>query len=407
MSTPAAKPAKKPTAVLIIPPEDGQPEKRLELPILQGSLGPSVIDIRKLHAEADKFSFDPGFMSTGSCESKITFIDGDAGVLLHGGYSIEQLAEHSDYYDVSYLLLFGELPDAQQRSKHIRLLRYHTMTHETVKSFFRGFRSDAHPMAMMVGVVGSLSSFYHATTDMSSPASRLHAAYRLVAKMPTVAAMAYKTFMGQPYIYPRNDLSYSANFLNMMFARPSEPYELKPIAVKAMDILLLLHADHEQNASTSTVRIAASSGANPFAAIASGIASLWGPAHGGANEAVLRMLQEIGSVENIPRFVARAKDKNDTFRLMGFGHRVYHNYDPRATIIKRVCHQLLSELRVKNPLLELAMELEKVALADPYFKAKKLFPNVDYYSGIVLTALGIPIEMSAFVICVFSSCHQD
>ncbi|MCW9039473.1 MAG: citrate synthase, partial [Rhodospirillales bacterium] len=353
-----------------------------------------VIDIRKLYAETGCFTYDPGFTSTGSCESDITFIDGDEGVLLHRGYAIDKLAEHSDFMEVCYLLLYGELPTAEEKGKFVSSITYHTMLHEQINYFFRGFRRDSHPMAVMVGVVGALSAFYHDSLDINDPQARMIASYRMIAKMPTIATSAYKYSLGQPFIYPRNDLTFSENFLHMMFATPCEPYKVNPVLARAMDRILILHADHEQNASTSTVRLAGSSGANPFACIAAGIASLWGPAHGGANEAVLNMLEEIGDKKNIPEFIKKAKDKDDPFRLMGFGHRVYKNYDPRATVMQKTCHEVLDELGIKNePLLDLAMELEKIALEDDYFVQKKLYPNVDFYSGIIFRAMGIPTTM--------------
>ncbi|WP_420565267.1 citrate synthase [Thalassobaculum sp.] len=364
-----------------------------ELPVIPGTMGPSVIDVRKLYAQTGHFTYDPGFTSTGSCESGLTYIDGDVGQLLHRGYSIEDLAEKSDFMDVAHLLLNGELPTAKQKEKFVHDVTYHTMLHEQLAYFYRGFRRDAHPMAIMCGVVGGLSAFYHDSTDIHDEHQRMVASFRLVAKMPTIAAMAYKYSVGQPFNYPRNDLSYAENFLYMMFAVPAEEYVISPTVARAMDRILILHADHEQNASTSTVRLAGSSGANPFACIAAGVASLWGPAHGGANEAVLKMLEEIGHKDNIPEFIERAKDKDDPFRLMGFGHRVYKNYDPRAKVMQKSCHEVLEELNLDDPLLELAMELEKIALSDPYFVEKKLFPNVDFYSGIVLKALGFPTSM--------------
>ena len=373
---------------------DNATGQSVELPVIEGSVGPRVIDIRRLYAETGCFTFDPGFTSTGSCESQITYIDGDEGVLLHRGYSIEDLAEHSDFREVSYLLLYGELPTPEQKAEFKRAITYHTMLHEQLMNFYRGFRRDAHPMAIMVGVVGALSSFYHDSTDINDPAQRMIASYRLIAKMPTIAAMAYKYSMGQPFMYPRNDLKYAENFLYMTFAVPAEDYRVNPILARAMDKIFILHADHEQNASTSTVRLASSSGANPFACIAAGIASLWGPAHGGANEAVLNMLDEIGSKDRIGEFLARAKDKDDPFRLMGFGHRVYKNYDPRATVLRKACHEVLDELGIRDePMLELAMELERIALEDDYFVERKLFPNVDFYSGIILKAMGFPTSM--------------
>lgn len=368
-------------------------ETPIELPVLEGSVGPRVIDVRQLYGSTGMFTYDPGFTSTASCESKITYIDGDQGQLLYRGYPIEQLAEHSDYMEVCYLLLFGELPTQAEKDKFIHDITYHTMVHTQLTNFYNGFRRDAHPMAIMVGVVGALAAFYHDSTDISDPRQRMVASYRLIAKMPTIAAMAYKYSVGQPFIYPRNDLSYSANFLHMMFAVPCEPYEVSPTLEKAMDLIFMLHADHEQNASTSTVRLAGSSGANPFACIAAGIACLWGPAHGGANEACLKMLEEIGTVDRITEYVGRAKDRNDPFRLMGFGHRVYKNFDPRATVMRKTAHQVLGELGVDDPLLQVAMELEKIALEDDYFVEKKLYPNVDFYSGIILKAMGFPTEM--------------
>ena len=373
---------------------DNRNGQSLELPILHGTEGPDVVDVRRLYAEMGMFTYDPGFTSTGSCMSNITFIDGEKGILLHRGYSIEELAEHSDFMDVCYLLLHGELPKADQKSTFEHAITYHSMLHEQMLNFYRGFRRDSHPMAIMVGVVGALSAFYHDSTDINDPHQRMVASHRMLAKMPTIAAMAYKYSIGQPFIYPRNDLSYAENFLHMTFAVPCEDYEVSPVLAKAMDRILILHADHEQNASTSTVRISGSSGANPFACIAAGIASLWGPAHGGANEAVLKMLQEIGHKDRINEFVKRAKDKDDPFRLMGFGHRVYKNYDPRATVMRKSCHEVLDELDSRSePLLELAMELERIALEDDYFVEKKLFPNVDFYSGIILQAMGFPTSM--------------
>jgi len=365
-----------------------------ELPVHEAVLGPAVVDVRQLYGMAGYFTFDPGFTSTGSCESRITFIDGDEGILLHRGYRIEDLAEHSDFMEVCCLLLHGELPTLGEKQSFEHTITYHTMLHEQLSYFYRGFRRDAHPMAIMVGVVGALSAFYHDSTDISDPHQRMVASHRLIAKMPTIAAMAYKFSIGQPFVYPRNDLGYAANFLHMTFSVPAEEYKVSPVLARAMDRILILHADHEQNASTSTVRISGSSGANPFACIAAGIASLWGPAHGGANEAVLAMLQEIGSKERIPEFIERAKDKNDPFRLMGFGHRVYKNYDPRASVMRKSCHEVLDELGIKDePLLALAMELERIALEDEYFAEKKLFPNVDFYSGIILKAMGFPTSM--------------
>ncbi|MBE7637562.1 citrate (Si)-synthase [Sneathiella sp. P13V-1] len=365
-----------------------------ELPMIEGSVGPKVIDIRKLYAQTGHFTYDPGFTSTASCDSAITYIDGDEGVLMHRGYKIEELASQSDFMEVCYLLLKGELPNAQQKEDFTTSITYHTMLHEQLTKFFSGFRRDAHPMAIMVGVVGALSAFYHDSTDINDPRQRMIASHRLIAKMPTIAAMAYKYSVGQPFIYPRNDLSYAENFLHMTFSVPAEEYKMSPVISRAMDRIFTLHADHEQNASTSTVRLAGSSGANPFACIAAGIACLWGPAHGGANEAVLEMLDEIGSVDNVQEYINKAKDKNDPFRLMGFGHRVYKNYDPRAKVMQETCYEVLEELNMQDePMLKLAMELERIALEDPYFVEKKLFPNVDFYSGIILKALGFPTSM--------------
>jgi citrate synthase len=367
--------------------------KQYDLPVLASAEGPKVIDVQRLYRDTGYFTYDPGYTSTGSCDSQITFIDGDKGILRHRGYAIEELAEHSDYLEVCHLLLYGELPDARQKAQFEHDITYHTMLHEQLQYFYRGFRRDAHPMAVMVGVVGALSAFYHETTDIHDPEKRRVASHQLIAKMPTIAAWAYKYSVGQPFVYPRNDLPYADNFLNMTFSVPCEEYKVSPVLARAMDRILILHADHEQNASTSTVRIAGSSGANPFACIASGIASLWGPAHGGANQAVLTMLEEIGHKDRIPGFIKRAKDKDDPFRLMGFGHRVYKNYDPRAAILRKSCHEVLSELGIDDPLLELAMELERIALEDDYFVERKLFPNVDFYSGITLKAMGFPTTM--------------
>ena len=373
---------------------DNSNGKSYDFPLMPGTVGPKVIDIRSLYADTGLFTYDPGYTSTGSCQSAITYIDGDQGVLLHRGYPIDQLAEQSDYLEVCYLLLNGELPSPDAKKKFDTEIKYHTMVHEQLNYFFRGFRRDAHPMAVMCGVVGALSAFYHDSLNIHDQKQRMISSYRLIAKMPTIAAWAYKYSLGQPFIYPRNDLSFAENFLHMMFATPCEPYKVSPVLSKAMERILILHADHEQNASTSTVRLASSSGANPFACIAAGIASLWGPAHGGANEAVLNMLNEIGSVERIPEFIKRAKDKNDSFRLMGFGHRVYKNYDPRAKVMQRTCNEVLDELGVRDdPLLKLAMELERIALSDEYFIEKKLYPNVDFYSGIIFRAMGIPVSM--------------
>ncbi len=367
--------------------------KDLELGVMDGTVGPQVIDVRKLYAETGKFTFDPGFTSTASCESKITYIDGDKGELLYRGYPIEQLAKDSDFMEVCYLLLYGELPSKAEKVKFSSDITYHTMVHEQLHRFFLGFRRDAHPMAILVGIVGALASFYHDSTDITDPHQRMVASYRLIAKLPTICAMAYKYTVGQPFVYPRNDLSYAGNFLHMMFSVPAEEYNFSPTLEKAMDLIFILHADHEQNASTSTVRLAGSSGANPFACIAAGVACLWGPAHGGANEACLNMLAEIGTVDRIDEYVARAKDKNDPFRLMGFGHRVYKNFDPRATVMRETAHKVLQELNIQDPLLDVAMALEKIALEDEYFVSKKLYPNVDFYSGIILKAMGFPTEM--------------
>jgi len=365
-----------------------------DLPIQSGSVGPDVIDISKLYGATGMFTYDPGFTSTASCQSDITYIDGDEGTLLYRGFPIEQLAEHGDFLETCYLLLYGELPTLSQREDFVNRVTYHTMIHEQMSRFFSGFRRDAHPMAIMVAVVGALSAFYHDSTDISDPHQRMIASLRMVAKMPTIAAMAYKYHVGQPFVYPRNDLDYASNFLRMCFSVPCEDYVVNPVFARAMDRIFILHADHEQNASTSTVRLAGSSGANPFACIAAGIACLWGPAHGGANEAALNMLAEIGTADRIPEYVARAKDKSDPFRLMGFGHRVYKNYDPRARIMQKTCHEVLSELGMTDdPLLEVAIELEKVALNDDYFVSKKLYPNIDFYSGITLRALGFPTTM--------------
>ena len=366
----------------------------LALPVLEGTTGPDVVDIRKLYGESGMFTYDPGYTSTASCESALTYIDGEEGVLLHRGYPIGQLAEHSNFMEVSYLLLNGELPSAKELDEFTRTITRHTMLHEQLSVFYRGFRRDAHPMAIMCGVVGALSAFYHDSTDISDPVHRKISSHRLIAKMPTIAAMAYKYSVGQPFQYPDNRLSYTANFLNMTFGVPAEPYVVHPAVEQAMDRIFILHADHEQNASTSTVRLAGSSGANPFACIAAGIACLWGPAHGGANEAALNMLREIGTPDRIKHYIERAKDKTDPFRLMGFGHRVYKNYDPRAKIMQKTAHEVLGELGIKDdPLLDIAMELEKIALTDEYFIEKKLYPNVDFYSGITLKALGFPTSM--------------
>ncbi len=365
-----------------------------ELPILSGTVGPNVIDVGKLYREQGVFTYDPGFVSTGSCESDITYIDGEEGVLMYRGYPVEQLAEHSNFIEVSYLLLHGELPTKDQLEQFDETIRRHTMLNEGMLQFFKGFRYDAHPMAILSAVVGSMSAYYHEEMDASNPGHRDIFAYRILAKLPTIGAAAYKLNIGQPFMYPRNDLNYTENLLHMLFAVPAEPYEIDPVAAEALDLLFILHADHEQNCSTSTVRMAGSSGANPYSAIAAGISALWGPAHGGANEAVLKMLQEIGDVSQIDKYVAKAKDKNDPFRLMGFGHRVYKNFDPRATIIREMCHKVLARLgRDDTPLFDLALELEQIALKDDYFIEKKLYPNVDFYSGIIYRALGIPTSM--------------
>ena len=364
------------------------------LPLVEGTMGPGCIDIRKLYAQAGVFTLDPAFTATGSCKSKITYIDGEEGILLHRGYNIKELAEKSNYLEVCYLLMYGELPDKKEAEEFRNNITYHTMVHEQVHKFFTGFRRDAHPMAVMCGIVGALSAFYHDSLDIWDEKQREISAHRLIAKIPTLAAMTMKYAVGQPFVYPRNDLNFAENFLHMCFSVPAEEYKVSPVMADAMDKILILHADHEQNASTSTVRIAGSSQANPFACIASGITSLWGPAHGGANQAVLEMLAEIGSVDKIPEFIERAKDKDDPFRLMGFGHRVYKNYDPRAAVLKKNCDEVLDELGVENePLLEIARELERIALEDPYFVERKLFPNVDFYSGIILKAMGFPTSM--------------
>lgn len=373
---------------------DPKTDKRtITLPLMEASMGPSVIDVRRLYADHGIFTYDPGFTSTASCESSITFINGEEGILLHRGYTIGDLATKSSYLDVCYLLMEGELPTKAQQAAFRDEIIHHTMLHEQLSHFYRGFRRDAHPMAIMVAVVGALSAFYHDSLDINDPKQRQLASYRLVAKMPTIAAMAYKYSIGQPFVYPKNELGYAENFLHMMFSVPSEDYKANPIMVRALDRILILHADHEQNASTSTVRLASSSQANPFACIAAGIASLWGPAHGGANEAVLSMLNEIGTKDRIPEYLAKARDKNDPFRLMGFGHRVYKNFDPRAAVLKESAHEVLDSLGKTTPLLELAKELERIALEDPYFRERKLFPNVDFYSGIILQAMEIPVSM--------------
>src|SRR5204862_3603824 len=372
---------------------DNETGKSYEMPIIHGTIGPRLVDIRKMYGASGMFTDDPGFTSTGSCGSKITYIDGDEGVLLYRGYNIAELAEQSDVMECCYLLMNGELPSKPQKDKFVRDITNHTMVHEQLSQFYRGFRRDAHPMAICCGVVGALSAFYHDSLDIHDPHQRMVASYRLVAKMPTIAAMAYKYSVGQPFVYPRNDLSYAANFLRMMFSVPAEEYEVNPVLEKAVDRILMLHADHEQNASTSTVRLAGSTGAIPFACVAAGIAALWGPAHGGANEAALKMIGEIGTVDRIPEFIKRSKDPKDSFRLMGFGHRVYKNYDPRAKIMQKTCYEVLNELGIKDPLLDVAMELEKIALHDEYFVEKKLYPNVDFYSGITLRAMGFPTAM--------------
>ena len=374
--------------------QDHSTGNNYDLPLMPGTVGPKVIDVRPLYAQTGHFTYDPGYTSTGSCESKITYIDGEEGVLLHRGYPIEELAEQSNFLEICYLLLNGELPSKAEYEEFNSIITNHTMVHEQLHTLYRGFRRDAHPMAIMCGVVGALSAFYHDSTDINDPHQRMIASHRLIAKVPTIAAMAYKYSIGQPFVYPRNDLTYAENFLHMMFSVPTEDYKISPVVSRAMDRIFILHADHEQNASTSTVRMAGSSGANPFACIAAGIASLWGPAPGGANEAVLETLSEIGSVERIGEMIARAKDKDAPFRLMGFGHRVYKNHDPRARVLMKSAHEVLGELGIENdPLLEIAMELERVALEDDYFIQRKLFPNVDFYSGIILKALGFPTSM--------------
>ena len=368
--------------------------KRIDLPVYRPTEGPDAVDIRKLYGDADIFTYDPGFTSTASCESHLTFIDGDKGILLYRGYPIEQLAKKSNFLEVCYLLLHGELPNAQQYKEFDHTITHHTMLHEQIHFLFRGFRRDAHPMAVMVGVVGALSAFYHDSTDITDKHQRNVASHRLIAKMPTIAAMAFKYSLGQPFVYPLNQLNYTENFMRMCFAVPCEEYKVNPVLARALDVIFMLHADHEQNASTSTVRLAGSSGANPFACIAAGVACLWGPAHGGANEAALKMLQEIGSVDRVPEYVKRAKDKNSGFRLMGFGHRVYKNYDPRAKVMREQCYAVLDELGMRDdPLLKTALELERIALQDEYFIERKLYPNIDFYSGITLKALGFPTDM--------------
>ena len=371
-----------------------------QIPVLEGSEGPRVLDISRLYKEAGVFTYDPGFTSTAACSSSITYIDGEAGVLRHRGYAIDELAQNSDYLDVCYLLFHGELPSPEEKEEFDRSITLHSMLHEQLIHLYQGFRRDAHPMAIMVGVVGALSAFYHDSTDISDPLQRMTASHRLVAKMPTIGAYAFKYSLGHPYVYPSNNLSYAENLLKMMFSTPTEEYVVNPVLAKAMDKILILHADHEQNASTSTVRLAGSSQANPFACIAAGIASLWGPAHGGANEAVLKMLSEIGDKENIPKFIKRAQDPNDSYRLMGFGHRVYKNYDPRARVMRDTCHEVLNELSINDPLLEIAMELERIALEDDYFIGRKLYPNVDFYSGIILKAMGFPPYMFTVIFAI-------
>lgn len=370
-----------------------QTGESFKLPVHEGTVGPGVIDVRKLYADTGHFTFDPSFTATGSCKSRLTYIDGEKGILMHRGYRIEDLAEHSTFLEVAHLLLYGDLPNQTELHKFTNDITYHTMVHDQVNYFYRGFRRDAHPMAVMCGVVGALSAFYHDSLDIWDPLQREISAHRLIAKIPTLAAMTHKYSIGQPFMFPRNDLSYPENFLYMCFAVPPEPYEVNPILARAMDRILILHADHEQNASTSTVRLAGSSQANPFACIAAGIASLWGPSHGGANQAVLEMLNQIGHKKNIPEFLERAKDKDDPFRLMGFGHRVYKNFDPRANVLKKSCDEVLDDLGIDDPMLELAMELERIALEDEYFVERKLFPNVDFYSGIILRAMGFPTSM--------------
>jgi citrate synthase len=374
--------------------------KTLDFPVMSGSVGPDVVDIRTLYGKSGLFTYDPGFLSTASCNSTITYIDGDAGILLYRGYPIEQLAEHCDFLESCYLLLHGELPNQKQKTEFVDIVTHHTMVHEQLARLYQGFRRDAHPMAVMVGVVGALSAFYHDALDINNPEHRNISAFRLIAKMPTIVAMSYKYSIGQPFVYPRNDLSYTANFMRMMFAVPTEEYKPNEVLVRAMDRIFILHADHEQNASTSTVRLAGSSGANPFACIAAGIACLWGPAHGGANEACLEMLEEIGDVSKVGEFIKKVKDKNSGVRLMGFGHRVYKNHDPRAKLMRETCHEVLNELGLHDDrLFKLAIALEKIALEDEYFVSRKLYPNVDFYSGIVQRALGIPVSMFT---CIFS-----
>ncbi len=372
---------------------DNASGKSATFPVLHGSAGVPVLDIRTFYKEMGLFTYDPGYTATGSCQSKITFIDGDEGILLYRGYPIEQLADKSDYMEVCYLLLFGELPNKAEKEKFSYDISHHTMVHDQINNFFRGFRRDAHPMSVMCGVVGGLAAFYHDSLDINDPWHRTVASYRLIAKMPTIAAMAYKYTVGQPFAYPRNNLGYAANFLHMCFSTPAEDYVVNPVVAKALDTIFTLHADHEQNASASTVRLAGSTGANPYACIAAGIAALWGPSHGGANEQVLNMLEEIGTVDKVPAMVKRAKDPDDPFRLFGFGHRVYKNFDPRATVIAKAAHEVLETLGVHDPLLEVAVELERIALEDEYFIKRRLYPNVDFYSGFILKAMGFPVSM--------------
>ncbi|MFZ2619485.1 MAG: citrate synthase [Alphaproteobacteria bacterium] len=397
----AAKPAQKPAVVSTnsTAATPSGPTRTITLPLIKGTVGPDVLDVRKLYADEGVFTYDPGFMSTASCTSSITYIDGDKGELMYRGYPIEELAAHSNYLETCYLLLFGNLPTRAELEKFEDEITHHTMVHEQLHTFYHGFRTDAHPMSILCGVVGALASFYHDSLDINNPRHREISAYRLIAKIPTLVAMAYKYSIGQPFMYPDNALSYPGNFLRMMFAVPTEDYYVNPVVEQAMDKIFVLHADHEQNASTSTVRLAGSSGANPFACIAAGVASLWGPAHGGANEAVLDMLEEIGDVKNIPAYIEQVKDKLSTTKLMGFGHRVYKNFDPRAKIMRESCHAVLKELNVKDPALDIAMELERIALSDPYFIERKLYPNVDFYSGIILRAIGIPTNMFT---CIFA-----
>ncbi len=380
---------------------DNKSGKSYQLDGFDANKGPSVVDIRSLYGKSGLFTFDPGYTSTASCDSEITYIDGEKGILLYRGYAVEDLANGSDYLDVCYLLLYGDLPSPEEKMEFDTVITRHTMLHDQITSFFQGFNRDAHPMAFLIGVVGALSAFYYDKTDINDPKQRMNACHRLISKIPTIGAYAYKYSLGQPFVYPNNKLGYAENLLNMMFAIPTEDYEVNPVLAKAMDQILILHADHEQNASTSTVRLAGSSGANPFACIAAGVASLWGPAHGGANEAVIKMLEEIGDVSNIPKYIEKAKDPNDNFRLMGFGHRVYKNYDPRARVLKKACDSVLSELGKENdPLLDIALKLEDIALSDSYFTEKKLYPNVDFYSGIILKAMNIPTNMFTVIFAI-------